>query len=421
LAGIKFQKRDCDFFVSYGHDTAASVGVIVDLLKTAGVRLWYDSDSGNAAVRSAELLGGAIGNSRGALFFLSEAWKNSSWCRDEYDVSLSERRSNEEFIIIAARLDGVEPPSWLQIAEIVDLRKTTASSIARLLGSLGGRIPHRFDNVHDIYLSCPWSRPSPLAKLVIDAFDHTGWRLIGDAPDAKDFDRQRIEAIVRTTRGMVAVLPYDRSQRDGNTSPYILRELEIGVNCGKPALGLIEPGVVVPPAIRDRCFRIVELSASDAFKAELKETLEDFDTRVGSEMYDDTGAFIFYGGSLLEGKEREQLKTVIERASNMSCIQGERLSGSNDAPAEITDLIRRAALTIADVSENNRNTLIEAGIAMGSGARLRLISSKPPRAGLPKKTFMFEGQEFEWYETPGERLCLCYYFAHKLRRRIYVR
>ena len=107
----------------------------------------------------------------------------------------------------------------------------------------------------------------------------------------------------------------------------------------------------------------------------------------------------------------------------MRCIQGERLQRGDDAPKEITDLIRRAALIIADVSENNRNTLIEAGIAMGTGNpdRLKLISSgKTTQPGPPKKPFMFEGREFEWYEAPAERLCLCYFFARKIRRRIYV-
>ena len=396
------------------------MGPLVDLLKkVAGVRIWYDFDSGNASARSSELLSGAIGNSRGALFFLSEAWRNSSWCKDEYDVSLSERRLNEEFTIIAIRLDEVEPPSWFQIGEIVDLREKSIRSFARLLGSLGGRVPHRFDNMYDIYLSAPWSRPSVLAKLAIDAFKQTGWRLVGDLPDAKEFDPQRIEAIVRTARGMVAVLPYDPSQSDGNTSPFILREVKIGISSGKPLLLIIEPGVVVAPTILAQCFRssATELSGGEAFKGNFRDTLDNFDSYVVQGKYDDTGAFIFYAGSLLE--EREELETIIERASNMRCIQGKRLSG-NDAPTEITGLIRRAALTIADVSGNKRNTLIEAGIAMGAGRRLKLISRKPARSRPPKKPFMFEGQEFEWYETPEERLCLCHFFARKFRRRVYV-
>jgi len=77
---------------------------------------------------------------------------------------------------------------------------------------------------------------------------------------------------------------------------------------------------------------------------------------------------------------------VIERSSNMKCIRGERLSIGN-VQAQIVDLIGRAALVIADVSEGRRNTLIEAGVAMGLGTQLRLMARNatpgtPPKEGV---------------------------------------
>jgi hypothetical protein len=81
MSGIKLQKRDHDFFISYGHGDLALVSPLVDLLKRrCGLRVWFDGSQGNAAARSSELLGGAIGNARGALFCLSESWKKST-CR----------------------------------------------------------------------------------------------------------------------------------------------------------------------------------------------------------------------------------------------------------------------------------------------------------------------------------------------------
>ena len=82
----------------------------------------------------------------------------------------------------------------------------------------------------------------------------------------------------------------------------------------------------------------------------------------------------------------------------MRCVRGERLSGDNVQQA-IIDLIRRAAVVIADVSDDHRNTLIEAGIAMGCGTRLKLMCREPPAGAPLKKRFMFEGQEFFWYRT----------------------
>jgi len=102
----------------------------------------------------------------------------------------------------------------------------------------------------------------------------------------------------------------------------------------------------------------------------------------------------------------------------MACVRGERVSGDHVQRA-IINLIARAAVVIADVTDDHRNTLIEAGIAMGARTPLKLMVHAP--AGeVPRRRFMFEGQEFYWYKTPEERLGLCCYFARQFRRRVYV-
>jgi hypothetical protein len=92
LAGIKFQKRDYDFVISYGYETAGRVAPLASMLKDlCGLSVWFDGDSSSASTRSSDPPSEAIGNARGALF-VSEAWESSSWCKDEYDLSLAERR-----------------------------------------------------------------------------------------------------------------------------------------------------------------------------------------------------------------------------------------------------------------------------------------------------------------------------------------
>ena len=55
--GIKLQKRENDFFVSYGHGDLACVTPLVDLLKrVCGLRVWFDGAEGNATLRSSEFL-----------------------------------------------------------------------------------------------------------------------------------------------------------------------------------------------------------------------------------------------------------------------------------------------------------------------------------------------------------------------------
>lgn len=423
MAGIKLQKRENDFFVSYGHADLARVAPLVDLLKRlCGLSLWFDNTDGNAATRSSELLGRAIGNARGALLCLSEAWKGSTWCKNEYELALSEQRTHDGFEVVALRLDDVDPPAWFNVAEIIDLRSTHRRVIARLLRSLASDVPHRYDNAEDVYFAAPWSRPSSVAGEVFLTLRTTGWRLIGDSPTLKHMGPKRIEAIMRTTRGVVALLPYDPAQVPHATSPYILEEAQLALACNKPLLLLSEAGVVVPEALIAAAYRgaAVAVAPGAEGRIALSAALEDFDEHLAHVPHDDSGAFIFLAASLQgDPDEADDLSSVIESASNMRCVRGERLSGDNVQQAIIEE-IRRAAVVIADVSDDHRNTLIEAGVAMGCGTRLKLISRKSA-SGMPeKKRFMFEGQEYFWYGSPEERLGLCYYFARQFRRHVYV-
>ena len=418
MDGIKFQKRRYDVFISYGHADFARVDVVVRLLRMAGLEVWFDVDGGNAATSSSQLLSEKIGDSRAAVFFVSETWTRSSWCKGELERALSEARSEEEFAVISTRLDDVEAPGWPQNAEIIELRQGSPAAIARLLSSLGGRPPRRFDNKDDIYLSAPWSRRTRLTDLAVESLKQPGlaWRLVGDSPTHQHEDRERITAIMRTTRGVVAVLPYDSTKPPENTSSFILKEARFARDAGKPLLLLSEPEVLIPGDILPSAFLSLTLNAGPDTKAKLSDTLERFEERIQLDPHDDTGAFIFYAGSL---KDRaEGLESVIERSSNMKCIRGERLSVGN-VQAQIIDLVRRAALVIADVSDGRRNTLIEAGVAMGQGTPLRLMARNAAPKTPPKKAFMFEGLELVGYDNIEEQLCLCFGFAGQFRRRIY--
>ena len=193
-----FQKRDHDLFLSYGHANVARVEPIVRLLtKKAGLKVWFDAEMGNAATRSAEMLSDGIERSRAAMFLLSEGWTRSSWCKGEYNKSLVEQRAEEEFAIVAARLDEIETPGWFEIAEIVNLREISPRAVARILSSLGGSKPRRVDNRYDVYLSAPWSKPTALTDLALTALKRRelGWRLIGDAPNYKHLGEARVERI----------------------------------------------------------------------------------------------------------------------------------------------------------------------------------------------------------------------------------
>lgn len=332
MTGIKLQKRDKDFFVSYGHGDHIRMAPLIALLKgVCGLQIWLDSIDGNAAERSSELLASAIGNSRGALFCLSEAWTKSTWCKNEHEIALSEQRMYDGFEIVRLRLDDAEPPGWFNAAEIIDLRETDPQSIARLLRSLSSDVPHRFDNAEDVYLAAPWTKQSELVGEALRTVRKIGWRLIGDSPNLKHLGEKRIEAIQRTTRGVVAVLPHDPSQPE-TTSRYILEEVRLALDLKKPLLLLAEPGVVPPDYLLQGALRpmIVTLKSGPEGRADLTEKLEAFEETLRHVAHDDTGAFIFFASSLRgDPTEADNIASVIERSSNMRCVRGEQLAGDN--------------------------------------------------------------------------------------------
>jgi hypothetical protein len=422
MPGIKLQKRGYDFFVSYGHADLGRVDEVVRYLtKPCGLSLWFDAESGNAAQRSSELLAGAVGNSRGAVFFLSSSWKQSSWCKNEYEVALTEQRAQDGFEVVAVRIDDTEPPPWFNVSEVIDLRVSDTNSVARLLRSLSADVPHRFDNAQDVYLSAPWSRQTDSTSRALQALASAGWRLVGDSPTLSYLGSSRIEAIMRTTRGVVAIVPWHPSEEPIGASRFIVAEIEIALKSGRPVMLIVEPRVKLPPELIEASFRgaAVPLTAAAEDYDLLVEALEAFDDELATVDHSDSGAYIFFAASLRDDASiATDLANVIERASNMRCVRGERMSGSNVQEA-IIDYIRRAAVVIADVTDDHKNTLIEAGIALGSGTPIKLIVHAPD-GFYPKKRFMFEGQEVYGYSSPEERLGLCYWIARQFRRRIYV-
>jgi hypothetical protein len=113
------------------------------------------------------------------------------------------------------------------------------------------------------------------------------------------------------------------------------------------------------------------------------------------------------------------LTSAVEHASKIKCIRGEGLSGQHVQKA-IVDRIQRAAFCIADVSNDSKNSLIEAGVALGAGTPLHLFS-QPPADGSWKRRFMFEDIEMNWYRNSIERIGSAYRIARMYRRRIISR
>ena len=422
MARLPIQKRPNDLFVSYGHADRNLVDPLVDWLRrSAGLKVWYDAASGDASKRTTALLADAMQSARGALFVLSSNWNASTWCQDEHEFALTERRTDDTYLLLAIQIGDIEIPPWFRIANVLDFRHFDAQSAASLLRSMTPGPPVRYDNEQDVYFAGPWSRPSSAAKATLNCLQEMGWRLVGDSPDHPRFQdaETRISSIIATARGLAALLPFDASKGPDHTSPWIIQEVRIAQRLGKPFLLLAEEGVQIPQELSSAAFGAKAISVSNnGPDASFRQTLAEFDDELAQRPHTDSRSYSFFAASLRDDqRETDDLAAVIERASNMACVRGMGLTGQHVQEA-IIDRIRNAGFVIADVTDDNRNSLIEAGVALGAGVPLHLLC-QPPADGSLKRRFMFEDREMNWYNSPAERLGSVYRIGKIYKRRIF--
>jgi len=421
MAQSPIQKRPFDLFVSYSHDDRKLVDPVVAWLKDrAGLKVWYDATSGDAAKRTTALLADAMQSARGSLFALSSKWNSSTWCKDEHEIALTERRKQDAYLLLALQVDSMEIPSWFTISNVIDFRRFDAESAAALLQSMAPDAPSRYDNGQDVYFAGPWSRPGDAVRRTLSCLHEMGWRLVGDAPDNPHFQDAslRIRSIIATARGLVGLLPFDAGRPPSNTSPYIIEEVRIAQELGKPYLLLAEDNVQIPKELSLAAFggNRVRIS-NDEPDSSLRSALAEFDEELGRRPHSDARSYSFLATSLRDDvRESDRLAAVLERASNMACVRGVGLRGQH-AQEEIVERIRNAGFVVADVTDDHRNSLIEAGVALGSGTPLHLLSGRPSDGSF-KRRFMFEDREMNWYQNPVERLGSAFRIGRLYRRRI---
>jgi hypothetical protein len=268
----------------------------------------------------------------------------------------------------------------------------------------------------DVYISRSW-HPADLADAdpVCSALVKPhGFRPIGDSPDYSDFDAEtRLRRIIESCGALVALFPFRDKPADGFTSKFMVAEVQLAKDLGRPFLLFAAPRVKLDRSLVASAFsgRVFALPAKPAI---LKSVLSDFDRQ-----YQPSPriAYSFFATSLLkEEQENERARLIVQQVTSMECQLGRGLKGKS-AQEEIIDRIRNAEFVIADLSPNDHNSLIEAGIALGARRPLHLLS-RVPEAGRRETRFMLRDMEIGWYSNALERIAYVHQFARKYRRQI---
>lgn len=417
-------KRKFFSFISHAHADKGIVDQIESwLTETAGLPVWYDSRYLPSGAKIASELGKAIEDCRSTIIVLSKRSVDSGWVKEEYDASVDQRaQSKDEFKIIPIRIEECDVPSFLQTTKWIDIAKTgfnldVASDLLLDLYSVDHDL--ELGQYRDIYVSRSWhdfpESESLLANAVCEIAVKFGFRLVGDSPDQQGFDKNtRVKDIISSCSGLIAILP-DRG--GGKTSKYMLQEIEIAAALNLPYIIVAEDTVQIPEALSEKAIEVVLMKRSDLDdKANFNKMLTPAISNLKDQWQTPPNPhYIFYGTDFDEShKQRIKLiRRLIQRVSAMPCLMGEDIR-EGQIQQEIKKRIMGAFMVIADVTEDNLNTCVEAGIALGARRPLHLVACGPRH----KPPFMFRDQQVWYYDNDIELLGRVHNLVRPYRRRI---
>ena len=405
-------------FLSHAHADKGAVDRLYAWLNDAGVRVWYDAVNLPPGSDISSFLPAAILDSRACILILSESSVRSGWVQKESSFAINHQMRFPAFRIVPVRIDDVdEPPGFEGIYSRIDARDgelTPEQATTLLSGLYYNDTDVELGRARDIYVGRGWRRDeAATAEQVCRLLVAAGFRLIGDSEDQQSWDEARLYGVISSCGGIAAILPHRPGSPEG-TSKYILRELRIARALGLPQLIVAEPGITIPDEL---CSTALQLrgDAGDsaphppaALNAAVQDLWEDWHEPP-------TPNYIFLATNFDAGHQQRNamMRQVIQTVTGMECILGQGVR-EGSVQKIISDRIAGASLVIADISNENLNTCIEAGIARGAQRRLYLIAQGPRR----RPPFMFRDQEVSYYANDTELIGHVHRLIYPHRRRI---
>ena len=416
MPGLPVHKRKFHAFLSHAHADKGFVdGLHSWLTDVSGVPVWYDARHLPVGATIATQLAESISQCRTMIIVLSAASIKSGWVKEEYEAAVSQRVQLKDFRIIPVRIDNCEMPGFLQTTKWVDLAQGNREVVTygQFLADLYyDEVDLDFEKTRDVYVSRTWRESeSPFADRVCQRLTEAGLRLVGDSQDWQGVETNRLRSIISSCGGMIAIPP-DRG--GGETSKYILEEIDIARTLGLPCLVIVEPTVQVSEGSTQRVVRIVpsDLVNDGPGEDPLRRGIE----WICDECKQPPSPHYTFFATNFDDQNRlrnQVIRQVLQRVTGTPCIVGDDIR-EGQIQQTITQRIAHALMVAADISEDNLNTCIEAGIARGANARLHLVARGPRR----RPPFMFRDQQVWFYEDDVELVGMMHRIAYPYRRRI---
>jgi hypothetical protein len=369
---LPLSKRDFDIFLSHAHKDRAFVESLESwLTEKAGFSVWYDARELSGGALLATDLQTAIERCRAILLIASGESLDRGWVKAEYNSAMDERANEEGFRIVALRLGSANVTNlmrgitWIDVPE-GGLDRDTALSVIRAFYP-GEKRPNPA-TARDVYISCSWQQKDGVsARAVCSHLVKQGFRLVGDARDQKGFGAgDRVERIIASCGAFVGIVPFrDTEVANASEKPYkyFIQEMDFAAARGLPSVIVADPRV-----------RRTDGPDSDWLRMETESDKcpNDVSSVLGNEIHD------------------EPLHSAI------------------------MEKIRGAFLVLADITDDNINACIEAGMGLAAGTNVEILAQGKPR----RPPFMLRSLQMSTYENEVEQMGLVHKIVRPYRRRV---
>jgi len=416
---LPIHKREFDFFLSHAHKDAALVAELDRwMTEKAGFSVWYDARELAGGALLATDLQRAIERCRGILLLASLESLERGWVKAEYNSAMDERANHEGFRVVVLRLGNANVKELLRGTTWIDLpesRLTAETAVAVIQAAYPGEKRPNPATARDVYLSCSWHREdSGSARAVCAALVEEGFRLIGDARDQKGFGRgDRVERIISSCGAFVGVVPFRGGEgataKEGSYK-YFLREIDFAARLGLPSVIVADPRVSRADGLGGSWLRM-ETGATQC-PVEVAAALEAL-----SDGWRDPPEpqYIFWALDLESEAARPggPLRHLVERVTGMPIVVGNDI---HDVPlhSAIRSKITGAFLVLADITDDNVNACIEAGMGLAAGRNVELVARGKSR----RPPFMLRDLQLETYESEFEHVGILHKVLRPYRRRV---
>lgn len=416
---LPIHKREFDIFLSYAHKDEQFVAELYRwLTEAAGLSVWYDGREFGGGSHLATDLQHAIERCRGILLVASDESLARGWVKNEYNSAMDERANQEEFRVVALRLGNADVSAlmkgvtWIDVPD-THLDENVAFSIIRALYP-GDKRPNPA-SARDVYISCSWRHDDGVsARAACRTLVEQGFRLMGDSRDQSGFaEGKRVERIISSCGAFVGIIPFRGEEiavAEKNPYKYFLREIDYAKQIGLPSVIIADPRVHRNDGLDAEWLRLE--TDSSAYTSSVISALED--------LYDDwkmppDPQYIFCAMDLDSDAVRATgpVRKLIERLTGMRTIVGNEI---NEQPlnSAIMKKVCNAFVVLADITDDNVNACIEAGMGLAIGTNVLLISHGEPR----RPPFMLRALQMPTYSDAVERIAILHKIMRPYRRRV---